>query len=116
LPCFQNLFSWSLPFIANCTDHLFKHLLRLAPTAHDPKLQAILNSWQAFQEDYEKMRKVILIDQVIALEEHGDHSLGTYPKKTKGKSGKKTSIGMAKVIGPKLDDKLVKIGSHSCES
>lgn len=43
LPNFQNLFAWSLPFVANCTDHLFKHLLKLAPGGQ--KITAILQSW-----------------------------------------------------------------------
>ena len=58
----------------------------------------------------------MLIDQILVLEEYSDHSLETYPKKMKVKSMKKSVKNVAKVIGPKLDETLAKIGSHSCES
>jgi hypothetical protein len=51
LPNFQNLFEWSLPFIANCTEHLFTHLLKLAPLKNK-KLQQIMHSKEAFEQDY----------------------------------------------------------------
>lgn len=51
----------------------------------------------------------MLIDQVLKQGEYEVYPIDVYPKSSKKKSSKKTFV-VAKVIGPKLDDKMTKIG------
>lgn len=62
----MNVFEWSFPFISHCTEQILNGLVKMKAT-NDRRLLEIIESKEAFVEDYEKMRNAKLVDRVLKL-------------------------------------------------